>query len=81
MRSSTDKVPEAVVMVEIIQGKSLVEYTGDEDEKFLKITVALPHLIATTKRLLENGFYKNNSLSPFEANIDIDLRYGYNLIG
>lgn len=65
-------------MVKMIKGKSLMGYNGDEDENFLKIMVALPSLVATTKRMIETtNVYQglaNHSCSFFESNVDIDLR-------
>lgn len=75
---SKNSIPEAVLLVEIVKGKSLMGYTGDEDENFLKIMVALPTLVATTKRMIETTVvYKaleNYAVSFFESNVDIDLR-------
>lgn len=46
---------------------------------FLKITVALPKLIASCKRLLEKEMifpeFGNHKYSAFESNIDFDIRY------
>lgn len=65
-------------MVKIVQGKSLMGYTGDENLNFLKIMVALPTLVATTKRMIETTVVyqalANTSISFFESNVDIDLR-------
>lgn len=77
MRSKSD-IPEAVLMVKIVKGKSLMGYTGDEDENFLKIMVALPTLVATTKRMIDTTtVYQplaNYAASFYESNVDIDLR-------
>lgn len=73
-----NNIPEAILMVKIVKGKSLMGYTGDEDENFLKIMVALPTLVATTKRMIETAnVYQplaNHAFSFFESNVDIDLR-------
>lgn len=77
MRTKSD-IPEAVLMVKRVKGKSLMGYNGDEDEDFLKIMVALPILVATTKRMIENTLIyqplANYVFSFFESNVDIDLR-------
>lgn len=77
MRTKSD-IPEAVLMVKIVQGKSLMGYTGDDNENFLKIMVALPTLVATTKRMIETtNVYQplaNHAFSFYESNVDIDLR-------
>lgn len=65
-------------MVKMIKAKSLMGYAGDEDDNFLKIMVALPRLVATTKRMIETTLVyqplANYSASFFESNVDIDLR-------
>lgn len=77
MRIKAD-INEAILMVEIVHGKSLMGYSGDEDQKFLKIMVALPQLVSTSRRMVEttNVYDKlqNYSVSFYEADIDIDLR-------
>ncbi|XP_031340257.1 DNA polymerase delta catalytic subunit-like [Photinus pyralis] len=75
VKAVPEKVSEAVLAVEIKRGKSLLEFSGHEDSKFAKITVALPRFVAVGKRLLENGVYGNKSFSCFETNVDIDLRF------
>ena len=46
---------------------------------FLKITVAIPKLVATTKRLMYQGFktptYPEHSYNAFESFIDFEIRY------
>lgn len=78
MRSNKDSITEAVLMVEIVAGKSLMEYSGEENRIFAKITVALPRLIAPAKRLLETtqvySAVGHHEFSPFESNVDIEMR-------
>ncbi|XP_018336700.1 DNA polymerase delta catalytic subunit isoform X2 [Agrilus planipennis] len=78
MRGNKDTT-EPILFMEIVKGKSLMEYTGDDNQKFMRITVALPKLVASTKRILETTtVYQPLSLHQFvfyEANIDIDLRF------
>lgn len=78
-KSKTENASETVLMVEIIKAKSLLEYQGDEDARFLKITMALPKQIAPAKRLLETtSVYeplKYHNFKMFESNVDIDTRY------
>ncbi|KAF5289112.1 hypothetical protein FQA39_LY15214 [Lamprigera yunnana] len=75
MKSNPDKITDAVQNVALVQGKSLLEYVGNNDNDFVKITVVLPKLISAAKRLLENGIYQNRSFSSFESNVDIELRF------
>ena len=46
---------------------------------FLKITMALPRLIAPAKRLLEQGFqfegYPLHGYQSYESNIDFEIRW------
>lgn len=79
MRSNKDNISQAVLAVDIIQGKSLLEYQGDDDINCAKITVALPKLVAPVKRLLETttvyepiGYH---TFQAFESNVDIEMRF------
>lgn len=53
-------------------------YHGNKKIPFLKITVAIPRLIAPAKRLLEQGFtcpgYSINGFQAYESNIDFEVR-------
>lgn len=53
MRSNKENVQEAILSVEIVEKQSIYCYAGEELVKFIKITVALPRLLAAVKRLLE----------------------------
>lgn len=78
-RSNKDLTPEAVLMVEIVEGRSLVEYTGENVQRFAKITLALPKFVPAAKRLLTTTVIydklQNHSFHPFESNVDIETRY------
>lgn len=55
-------------------------YNGNRKSPFLKITVALPRLVAPAKRLLESGFsvpplYPLRGYQSYESNIDFEIRY------
>lgn len=79
MRGSKDKIQEAVIMVEIEEKQSIYGYNGNVATTFLKISVALPRLIATTKRVLEkvdiHQQFLDHRYQAFEANIDFDIRF------
>lgn len=53
-------------------------YHGKRSLDFLRITMAMPRLIAPAKRLLELGFkfahFPIQSYQPYEANIDFEIR-------
>ncbi|KAK7861969.1 hypothetical protein R5R35_013533 [Gryllus longicercus] len=74
-----DKVPVAVLAVEIVKKQNMVGYRGEDLAIFIKVTVTLPRHIAGAKRLLERGI-SFSSLPPhsyqfFESNIDFDIRF------
>ncbi|CAH8509462.1 unnamed protein product [Schistosoma turkestanicum] len=54
-------------------------YHGKNSIPFLRITLALPRLIAPAKRILDNGIsfadYSLQSYPAFEANIDFEIRF------
>lgn len=78
MRSNPEKVQEPVLAVERVYKQNMYGFTGDTKSLFLKITVALPRLIAPCKRLLEKEVVYSeldHMYSAFESNIDFDIRY------
>ncbi|XP_026684257.1 DNA polymerase delta catalytic subunit-like [Diaphorina citri] len=79
MRGNKDEIQEAVLMVEIVQKQTVFGFWGEELENFLKITVALPKLVAGAKRLLEKESvfptFPTHTYKAFESNIDFDIRF------
>ncbi|XP_076249179.1 DNA polymerase delta 1, catalytic subunit [Calliopsis andreniformis] len=79
MRSNPDNIQEAVLAVERVYKRNMYGYGGTMKSLFLKITVALPKLIAPCKRLLEKEIilaeFNNHRYSAFESNIDFDIRF------
>ncbi|XP_076387729.1 DNA polymerase delta 1, catalytic subunit isoform X3 [Megachile rotundata] len=78
MRSNPEKVQIAVLAVERVYKQNMYGYTGNEKSLFLKITVALPRLIAPCKRLLEKETILpdfDHNYRTFESNIDFDIRF------
>jgi len=79
LRSNKETIQEAVVAVELVQRLNLLGYNGESKMHFIKITLALPRLIAPAKRLLEReAIYPSagsHTFQPFESNIDFDIRY------
>ncbi|CAG9819660.1 unnamed protein product [Phaedon cochleariae] len=77
--SNKNDVYEAVLMVEIVKGKSLVEYTGSEDDNFAKITLTLPKFVPAAKRLLTTTIVyqklASHTFFVFESNVDIETRF------
>jgi DNA polymerase delta subunit 1 len=78
MRSNKEDIREAVLAVELVQRLNLVGYNGEDKMGFIKITVALPRLIAPAKRLLERDMIYapagSHNFQAFESNIDFDIR-------
>lgn len=54
-------------------------YHGYGPSPFLRITLALPRLMAPARRLLEQGIrvagLGTPSFAPYEANVDFEIRY------
>ncbi|CAG9858096.1 unnamed protein product [Phyllotreta striolata] len=77
--STKGDLPEPVLMVEQVQGKSLVGYLGDEDKTFAKITVAVPKLVAAAKRIITTvTFYQplaSHTFFTYESNVDFETRF------
>lgn len=55
-------------------------YHGKRPLDFLRITMAMPRLVAPAKRILEQGFkfahFGSQGYSAYEANIDFEIRFG-----
>nr|KAG5686080.1 hypothetical protein BaRGS_030695 [Batillaria attramentaria] len=79
MRSNREDVVHAVLAVDYVIKESIYGYHGNRKIPFLKITVAIPRLVAPAKRLLEQGFtcpgYSQYGFQTYESNIDFDLRF------
>uniref|UniRef100_A0A674E9F1 DNA polymerase n=1 Tax=Salmo trutta TaxID=8032 RepID=A0A674E9F1_SALTR len=79
MRSNKDNMSVTVLAVDITRKESMYGYHGKRIVDFLRITMAMPRLIAPAKRLLEQGFkfgpFPIQSFSSYEANIDFEIRF------
>ncbi|XP_046672164.1 DNA polymerase delta catalytic subunit isoform X1 [Homalodisca vitripennis] len=79
MRGNRDNIQEAVLEVELVRKINLFGYNGNDPSPFLKVTVALPRLIAPSKRLLEKEnvypTFQNHRYRAFESNVDFDIRF------
>ncbi len=71
-----------VLSVELEEKSSVYGYQPDtKRNEVLKIRVLLPRFIATSRRILENGFsWTGNSqdltgYKTYETNIDFEIRY------
>ncbi|CAH2318907.1 DNA polymerase delta catalytic subunit [Pelobates cultripes] len=79
MRSNKDHISQAVLAVDICMKENMYGYHGKRIMPFLKITMALPRLIAPAKRLLEQGLrfgcFPIHCYQAYEANIDFEIRF------
>uniref|UniRef100_A0A6Q2XXJ0 DNA polymerase n=1 Tax=Esox lucius TaxID=8010 RepID=A0A6Q2XXJ0_ESOLU len=79
MRSNKDNISVTVLAVDITRKESMYGYHGKQISDFLRITMAMPRLIAPAKRLLELGFrfgtFPMQNYSTYEANIDFEIRF------
>ncbi|XP_069687440.1 DNA polymerase delta catalytic subunit isoform X2 [Periplaneta americana] len=79
LRSNREGIQEAVLAVELIHRLNIMGFSGDDKVPFIKITLALPRLIAAAKRLLEKSVIYppagSHSFQAFESNIDFDIRF------
>ncbi|ELW69129.1 DNA polymerase delta catalytic subunit [Tupaia chinensis] len=69
----------AVLAVELCARESMFGYQGHGPSPFLRITLALPRLVAPARRLLEQGIrvagLGTPSFAPYEANVDFEIRF------
>uniref|UniRef100_A0A667Y482 DNA polymerase n=1 Tax=Myripristis murdjan TaxID=586833 RepID=A0A667Y482_9TELE len=79
MRSNKDNISVTVLAVDITRKESMYGYHGRRNLDFLRITMAMPRLIAPAKRLLEQGFkfgpFPIQNYQSYEANIDFEIRF------
>ncbi|XP_053307768.1 DNA polymerase delta catalytic subunit [Spea bombifrons] len=79
MRSNKDSISQAVLAVDICMKENMYGYHGKRIIPFLKVTMALPRLIAPAKRLLEQGLrfgsFPHHCYQAYEANIDFEIRF------
>ncbi|XP_005098812.2 DNA polymerase delta catalytic subunit [Aplysia californica] len=79
LRSNREGIIQAVLAVDCLMRESIYGYHGNRKIPFLKVTVALPRLIAPCKRLLEQGFvcpgYPQHAYQTYESNIDFEIRF------
>ncbi|XP_070554652.1 LOW QUALITY PROTEIN: DNA polymerase delta catalytic subunit-like [Ptychodera flava] len=79
MRSNKANIAQAVLAVDVCSKESIYGFHGNRMLPFLKITMALPKLIAPCKRILETGFqcppYTHGGYQAYESNIDFEIRF------
>ncbi|XP_059608331.1 DNA polymerase delta catalytic subunit [Phlebotomus argentipes] len=79
MRSNKEKVQEAVLQVTMIQAQTILGYHGEDLQPFIKVSLALPRLLASVKRILSQEIimqeFDFQDCRVFESNIDFDIRF------
>ena len=78
MRSNKDGITQAVYAVELCSKCSMLGFHFNRLFSFLKITVATPKLVPSTKRVLNNISmppYGSMSCQSFESNVDFEVRF------
>lgn len=79
MRGNKNNLQEAVLNVELVEKQPILGYFGDNRFNFIKITMALPKLLAAVKRLLEKEIiyskFDFQDCRVYENNIDFDIRF------
>merc|ERR550519_3128043 len=81
LKNNPFQIVEAVLKCEIVEKSTIYGFQGNKMSKFIKVTLAIPRLIAASKRLLERGEVRVPEIpnfgptKPFEANIDFEIRF------
>ncbi|XP_011187824.1 DNA polymerase delta catalytic subunit [Zeugodacus cucurbitae] len=79
MRSNKNNVQEAVLEVQLVERLNIYGYQGDEKQRYIKITVTMPKLVAAAVRLLTHQIVMSDfdfqDCRAFESNIDFDVRF------
>lgn len=80
VRARSTKLVEAILAVELVPGlQSILGYHHGKTQNMLRIYVAMPSLVTTTKGILESGFsfggFPSRNYSIFEANVPFVLRF------
>ncbi|CAH8355060.1 unnamed protein product [Eruca vesicaria subsp. sativa] len=72
-------VPKFVRCIEMVQKKSIMYYQQQKSQTFLKITVALPTMVASCRGILDRGIQIDGlgmkSFQTYESNIVFALRF------
>ena len=73
-------IVDAVLNLDMVEKSSIYGFQGNQKVPFIKITLAVPKLIAAAKRLMEKGDVSIPGLGAqvmkaFEANIDFEIRF------
>jgi len=80
LKNNVHGIVDAVLSCDLMQKSTIYGFQGNKKSPFIKITLAIPKLIAASKRLMERGEVKVPGIGdfvgrPFEANIDFEIRF------
>jgi len=80
IKNNVYKIEDAVLCVDMVEKSSIYGFQGNKKIQFVKITLAIPKLVAASKRLLEKGEVNipgigSAAVKAFEANIDFEIRF------
>ncbi|XP_053953423.1 DNA polymerase delta catalytic subunit [Anastrepha ludens] len=79
MRSNKNNVQEAVLEVQLVERLNIYGYQGDTKQRYIKITMSMPKLVAAAVRLLTHQVVMSDfdfqDCRAFESNIDFDIRF------
>merc|ERR1719450_1924461 len=80
IKNNSYGIVDAVLSCEIVNKSTIYGIQGNKMIPYIKITLAIPKLIAASKRLMEKGEVKVPGIGdfigrPFEANIDFEIRF------
>jgi DNA polymerase delta subunit 1 len=81
-------IVDAVLNVDMVEKSTIYGFQGNKKIPFIKVTLAVPKLVAASKRLLEKGDISIpeigcSTIKAFEANIDFEIRFmaDVNIVG
>ena len=81
LKNNNIGIVDAVLNCELVEKSTIYGFQGNKMSQFIKITLAIPKLIAASKRLLDRGEVRVPDVAslgaskPFEANIDFEIRF------
>jgi len=80
LKNNSYNIVEAVLHMEMSFKTNVYGFQGNKKSPYIKITLAIPRLVAAAKRLMEKGDVSipglgSQTMKAFEANIDFEIRF------
>jgi len=81
IKNNVDNVVDAVLSCELVEKSTIYGFQGNKKSNFIKITLAVPKMVAAARRLIEKGEVRMPAGmsplagKPYEANIDFEVRF------